>query len=93
MLGLQLSTGSPCNGGSTREDDIPNLQEVKALETAAVKLAEGEEMKEALTVLNQVITLSPKYPSAYNNRAQVRGREESERGIWGESEERDMGRE
>ena len=57
---------------SLPEDDIPNLHEIKALETAAVKLAEGGNLTEALNALNKVITLSPNYASVYNNRAQVR---------------------
>ena len=57
---------------SLPEDDIPNLHEIKALETAAVKLAEGDDLTGALDALNEVITLSPNYASVYNNRAQVR---------------------
>lgn len=55
-----------------KDDDIPNLHEVKALETAGVKLAEGDKLTEALEVFDQLIALHPNYPSAYNNRAQVR---------------------
>ena len=53
------------------DDGIPNLSELKTLETAAVKLAEGDNLLEALDLLNQVINRSPNYASGYNNRAQV----------------------
>ena len=55
---------------STDQDDTPS-QQVKALETAAVKLAEGDKLIEALELFDQLITSHPNYPSAYNNRAQV----------------------
>lgn len=56
---------------SIDQDDTTPSQQVKALETAAVKLAEGDKLIEALELFDQLITSHPNYPSAYNNRAQV----------------------
>lgn len=73
-IGLDLPSNASNNGINNEEELMSNLAELKALETAAVKLAEGEQLTEALQVLSQAIDLSPNYASAYNNRAQVRER-------------------
>ncbi|XP_003389301.1 PREDICTED: tetratricopeptide repeat protein 36-like [Amphimedon queenslandica] len=71
IAGLQLPPQPVEDPEVKKDDEIPNLQEVKALETAGVKLAEGDKLTEALEVFDQLIALHPNYPSAYNNRAQV----------------------
>lgn len=46
-------------------------QEVKDMETTAVKMAEQGDLNGALEQLNVVVESAPEYPSGYNNRAQV----------------------
>merc|ERR1711915_377330 len=44
---------------------------IKELENAAVKAAEAGELKKALEMFNEVVSLAPERSSAYNNRAQA----------------------
>lgn len=50
------------------EDILPQVQE---LEKEGVKLAEEDQLDEALDKLSQAITICDYYASVYNNRAQV----------------------
>ncbi|OMH83135.1 Tetratricopeptide repeat protein 36-like protein [Zancudomyces culisetae] len=51
--------------------DQESLTLIKSDEKRAVLLAEGGDLDAALEILSQIIAKYPKYPSAYNNRAQV----------------------
>ncbi|XP_026468694.1 tetratricopeptide repeat protein 36 [Ctenocephalides felis] len=70
-------------GENAFEEDIPELLEdqedpqtpflndARALEAEAVRLAEAGDLAAALTVVDRAIDLLPGRPSGYNNRAQV----------------------
>ena len=73
-----------CENGDGVESEVSEeVKHAKVLEVEAVKAAEGGSLGDALELLNQAVAVAPDYPSSYNNRAQVRGRE---RGREGEGE-------
>jgi hypothetical protein len=72
IIGLQLPDPSASRDVSNADHDVcHDTNQLKAMEAAAVKLAEGDDLTGALDILNKLIASSPNYSSAYNNRAQV----------------------
>lgn len=63
------------------EPDSEAVQQSKALEVHAIKLAEEGKLAEALQVFEQALSVAPTRASVYNNRAQALrlvGRDEGE---------------
>lgn len=66
------------------DPETPFLNDARALEAEAVRLAEAGDLAAALTVVDRAIDLLPGRPSGYNNRAQVHrlaGRDQGTRKI------------
>ena len=74
---LQLGEDGECDGGNgvSGEADSEEVKRAKLLEVEAVRAAEGGSLGDALELLNQAVTVAPNYASPYNNRAQVRERD------------------
>jgi hypothetical protein len=75
-LFFQLGEDGDVGDGVIGETESEEVKCAKLLEVEAVRAAEGGSLGDVLELLNQAITVAPNYASPYNNRAQVRGREE-----------------
>lgn len=53
------------------EELTTEIKQTQEMEISAIKLAESGDLQEALSLLNQALTIAPNRASIYNNRAQV----------------------
>ena len=67
-----LDVPQPSNEDTTNNIETFNVSdEIKKLELQAVNLAQNGDLTPSFELFNQIVEMSPNYPSIYNNRAQL----------------------
>ncbi|XP_018561186.1 tetratricopeptide repeat protein 36 homolog [Anoplophora glabripennis] len=70
-LPLEEATMLPQEELQDENDSDPQFQTAKEIEIKAVQTVESGNLNEGLRLLNEAISIAPKMPSLYNNRAYI----------------------